>query len=143
VPPANTSTLPEDRFAPTMPAAVGSEETRLSQETTVPMEVQRSAAVISQFSVLNGPEQGKQFMVDRFPAEIGRELTATIRLDQDTSISRKHALLYQVAGSLHVRDLNSRHGTRVNGRTVADQVLQPGDSIEIGGTRLQYQRIER
>ena len=45
---------------------------------------------------------------------VGRDPAAMVRLD-DPSVSLKHALLVLEAGSLRVKDLGSRTGTRVNG----------------------------
>jgi len=89
-----------------------------------------------QFSITRGPGQGKTFLVERFPVQIGRGIDSFIRLDQDESVSRRHAQVYQGANGLRIRDLGSRHGTRINGKTVTDRPLKPGDRIEVGGTTL-------
>ncbi len=88
------------------------------------------------FSVVSGPERGKQFLIDRFPAQIGRTLDSAIRLELDTSVSRQHALIFPVDGHLHIRDLQSSHGTRLNGEPANGQILKAGDQIEVGMTSL-------
>ena len=120
-----------------------SNETLLSQQKSTQVERDPLASVQFLFSILRGPEQGKQFLVDHFPAQIGRDFDSVIRLDKDTGVSRKHALIYQINGALRIRDLSSRHGTRVNGEPVMDQILKSGDQIEVGLTSLSYQNIER
>ncbi len=47
-------------------------------------------------------------------------------------ISRKHCEINADGGVLRVRDLGSRNGTLVNGKKVADAVLNAGDSFQIG-----------
>ncbi len=48
------------------------------------------------------------------------------------AVSRKHCQLNTDGGELKVRDLNSSNGTMVNGRSVEEAIIQPGDSLKIG-----------
>ena len=89
--------------------------------------------------VVDGPHAGLRFPLEHLPAVAGRGPEADIRLDQDLGISRQHAEFYLQSGTLHVRDLNSTHGTLVNGRAVFDQLLEPGDRVELGHSSLQVQ----
>ncbi len=70
----------------------------------------------------------------RLPAEravIGRSVRCEVRLDSNT-ISRQHAeLMKDPFGRWWVRDLGSRNGTAVNGVTVGEHVVEPGDYITI------------
>jgi pSer/pThr/pTyr-binding forkhead associated (FHA) protein len=86
--------------------------------------------------VTEGPYTGKEFTLERLPASIGRGANAALRLDEDLGVSRQHAELFRQDGRLFIRDLNSTHGTLVNGLQIAEQALQPGDQIQIGYTRL-------
>lgn len=126
---------------PTIQASGLIHDTVLGQPVPNP-EADRPALVQHQFSITRGPGHGKQFCVDHFPAQIGRELDSVIRLEEDDGVSRKHALVYQINGALRIRDLQSRHGTQVNGKPAADQVLEPGDLIEVGSTSLFYKKLE-
>lgn len=66
------------------------------------------------------------------PLVIGRSAEAQIRLDS-SAVSRQHSeLAVDAEGRWHIRDLGSRNGTRVNGHVVKDQILAPGDQLEIG-----------
>jgi DNA-binding NtrC family response regulator len=47
-------------------------------------------------------------------------------------VSRQHARLEVVEGTLRVTDLESAAGTRVRGRFVSTASLEPGDTVEIG-----------
>lgn len=65
----------------------------------------------------------------------GRSSDADLVLADDT-VSRKHARIYSARGTLWLRDLGSRNGTSVNGRSIAHHRLRPGDRITIGASLL-------
>ena len=75
----------------------------------------------------------REFVIDRFPCEVGRGLEVAIRLD-DRWLSRRHCRLELVDGEVIVSDLSSRHGTLVNGSPVERRKLLPGDRLCIGLT---------
>jgi hypothetical protein len=87
-------------------------------------------------AVVEGPHSGEEFAVGALPAQIGRGAEAVVRLDGDLGVSRRHAELYQQAGLLRLRDLRSAHGTLVNGFTISDKGLMPGDKIQVGHSLL-------
>jgi hypothetical protein len=89
--------------------------------------------------VIDGPHAGQEFVVPQLPLRIGRGPEAGIRLDADLSVSRRHAELYEQAGVLRVRDLGSSHGVSVNGYSIDDKSLAPGDQIRIGYSLLVVQ----
>ncbi len=64
---------------------------------------------------------------------IGRGEGCTILVD-DSQASRAHARVVISSTSSHVEDLESRHGTWVNGTQVSSSDLQPGDVLVIGST---------
>jgi hypothetical protein len=88
------------------------------------------------FSVTGGPDRGQRFVLQQFPALIGRGAEVAISLERDLNVSRKHAELVEVGGILRIRDLQSMHGTLVNGILIREKVLNPGDEIRIGSTTL-------
>ena len=75
----------------------------------------------------------RELRLDRFPIEIGRSTTASIRID-DRWISRRHCQILLSDGQLSVRDLGSRHGTFINGRPVSESPLAHGDELCVGLT---------
>lgn len=94
-------------------------------------------------AVTAGPHQGQEFIVNQLPALIGRVEEAGIRLPEDMGVSRRHAELYRSkADMLWLRDLNSSYGTSVNGASVGDTRVKPGDIIEVGHSRLVIKRKE-
>lgn len=82
------------------------------------------------------------------PHRIGRRPEQAIALTDDSAVSRDHAeLVFRIGtlaegrkgGSWTVRDLGSRHGTRLNGLRIPsgrEIPLAMGDMIGIGGTEL-------
>lgn len=70
---------------------------------------------------------------------LGRSADNRIVID-DSSISRKHALLQRLdGGDIFLVDLGSSNGTFVNGLRVSIPVtLQPGDAVTFGATHCQF-----
>jgi pSer/pThr/pTyr-binding forkhead associated (FHA) protein len=73
----------------------------------------------------------REISITCLPVELGRGETAAVRIE-DRWLSRRHCRIDDVAGSLVVRDLGSRHGTYVNGQAITECPLQPGDELCIG-----------
>ncbi len=71
------------------------------------------------------------------PVVAGRETTADIHIDSDRA-SRRHFEISPEAGSFILRDLESRNGTRINGRRVLRRRLRDGDVIEAGRRMLVF-----
>ena len=72
------------------------------------------------------------------PVSIGRALGNVIVLE-DTDASREHCVIERDDEAQHwLRDLESRNGTRLNGRFVKKALLRPGDRIEIGATAVTF-----
>lgn len=68
---------------------------------------------------------------------IGRRPGCDITLDSP-AVSNTHAVIFESDGKRYVRDLGSRTGTQVNGKTVHQQAIEIGDQIKIGSTTLRY-----
>jgi two-component system response regulator AtoC len=66
----------------------------------------------------------------------GRSRQASVEIE-DQSVSRLHAAVVRRDGSLYVRDLGSRNGTRCNGVLIAvEQRLAAGDEISVGAASI-------
>ena len=68
---------------------------------------------------------------------IGRGLAADLHLDE-SSVSRRHAILVPRAGGARILDDRSSNGTFVNGRRVQQADLADGDVIVIGRVVLRF-----
>lgn len=76
-----------------------------------------------------------RYLIPPGGAEIGRDSHCAICL-ADPQVSRSHARLGWTAGSWVITDLGSVNGTYVNGIRVQSQILQAGDEVRVGVTRL-------
>src|SRR5262249_858996 len=72
-----------------------------------------------------------ELQLKRFPASIGRGTEADLTIN-DSWASRRHCLLTCEQGTLMVRDLGSRNGTRLNGIPIDQSPLRPGDELTVG-----------
>jgi hypothetical protein len=75
------------------------------------------------------------------PLLIGRDPQNDLVLD-DRRVSRKHAEVRLRLGRYTLYDLQSTNGTYVNGRRVAERVLDDGDRISIGGLEIVFRSAE-
>jgi len=91
-------------------------------------------------TVIEGPEQGQQIeWKDRESLTIGRGSSNDLGLS-DQIVSRKHARIESKADGLHLLDLGSSYGTRLNGAPFeSPSPLRAGDLIELGHTRIQIE----
>jgi pSer/pThr/pTyr-binding forkhead associated (FHA) protein len=71
---------------------------------------------------------------------IGRGLAADLRLDE-SSVSRRHAILVPRASGARLLDDRSSYGTFVNGRRVQQADLHDGDVIVLGRVTLRYLEV--
>ena len=78
--------------------------------------------------------------VDRDLMHIGRSPASDIVLD-DSSVSRRHALIGRRRERTMIFDDRSRNGVHVNGERISDAQLRDGDTIVCGHITLRF--IER
>jgi len=88
---------------------------------------------------VQGPYAGTIYALDADAVSIGREETNAISFPQDSAVSRKHARIEKADGGIKIVDEGSSNGTFVNGVKVSDQVLSPGDEVQIGTTRMRFE----
>jgi len=82
--------------------------------------------------LLNGPERGRRWSLDRERYVIGREPEADIVVP-DRRISRRHAEIVRQQGRYFLRDLGSKNGTYLNSdRLEAVRLLQDSDELHVG-----------
>src|SRR5262252_5399990 len=81
--------------------------------------------------VLDPAGQRTRVAIDRTPFLIGRQPDNSLVL-RDNRTSRTHARIIQEHGAYVIEDLNSRHGTFVNGHRIERHTLSNADRIEFG-----------
>jgi serine/threonine-protein kinase len=92
--------------------------------------------------VLQGPQQGRQYVFDRHDTFIvGRSRFVHCSLPEDSALSRDHFLIEINPPRCEVRDLGSTNGTYVNEQRVERVRLSSGDRIA-AGTSLFQVRVE-
>jgi len=90
-----------------------------------------------QYLEVQGPTRSLTIRLEGEPIHIGRGLSAGLRLD-DSSVSRRHAILVPRARGARILDDRSSNGTFVNGRRVQQSELRNGDVIVLGRAVLRY-----
>src|SRR3954447_26091267 len=83
-------------------------------------------------------EDGNRVQVGADPVTVGRLPDCDVVL-ADGNVSRRHAEVRRKDDAIVVIDLGSTNGTKVNGAGVKERVLQDGDEITVGSTRLRFE----
>ncbi len=86
---------------------------------------------------ISGSVVGKTFSLSG-SFSVGRSPENTLPLD-DSKVSRRHAVIEQIADGTILRDLGSGNGTFVGGKKIAEYRLRGGDIIRIGGSQLRFE----
>jgi Nif-specific regulatory protein len=80
---------------------------------------------------VSGPLLGERFPLGPTELRIGRAPASHIRLDEP-GIAADHCVLRPESAAYRLVDCHTGSGTYVNGMRVRDQLLEPGDQINIG-----------
>ncbi len=81
---------------------------------------------------------GSRVVLGPEPITIGRLPESTVVL-HDSNTSRRHAEIRRNGKDVVVVDLGSTNGTRVNGATIRERVLNDGDQVVVGTTVLRFE----
>ncbi|SDT47176.1 FHA domain-containing protein [Microlunatus soli] len=119
----------------TMPAMGEDDDSGLSPDDVEAVNaLPRGSALLI---VRRGADAGSRFLLDTESSTVGRSQDADILLD-DISVSRRHAVFTRTDAGVVVKDVGSLNGTYVNRQMVDEQLLQPGDEVQIGKFRLVF-----
>jgi pSer/pThr/pTyr-binding forkhead associated (FHA) protein len=92
--------------------------------------------MLAQLEVIAGADKGRVFsLAPGTPLMIGRGRQTATRLN-DLRVSRVHCQVEYQGPTLLLKDLNSVGGTFVNDQAVTERILNPGDIITLGETKL-------
>ena len=89
---------------------------------------------------VRGAERALMLPLGEEPVHIGRGRTCDLHLDE-SSVSRRHAILLLRPSGARILDESSSNGTFVNGRRVQQADLSDGDVIVIGRVVLRYLEV--
>jgi diguanylate cyclase (GGDEF)-like protein len=87
--------------------------------------------------VVAGPGVGKHLPIDDRAVEVGRLPGCDLSINS-ASVSRRHARFEQRGDEYFVVDLESKNGTRVNGKPVREHHLCDGDRITLGKAVIRF-----
>jgi serine phosphatase RsbU (regulator of sigma subunit) len=91
--------------------------------------------------LISGAEPGLRVEVGMQPVTVGRSPEQTLVFAGDSALSRRHAQVSLVDGSLVVEDLGSTNGTYVEGARIdAPRRLTEGAIVKMGEQTLAYER---
>ncbi|HLG20920.1 MAG TPA: FHA domain-containing protein [Bdellovibrionota bacterium] len=112
----------------------------LAEPTESTPEGQSFKAVAYGIEIVEGPDAGKKFSLEKSSTSLGRGKADIVFSDSD--ISRLHALLeVNRVGQVTIRDMGSTNGTYVNAKRVAEAKLSSGDTFQMGGTLCRLVRL--
>lgn len=94
--------------------------------------------------ILSGAHKGTSKVVGG-RLTIGKAADNDLVLSDDT-VSRHHCELVRAPDGLHVRDLESTNGTKIDNTRVREAMIQPGSVLKVGEVEIQFkptlQRVE-
>ncbi len=80
-----------------------------------------------------------RFTVPEGESILGRDSSCQLAIGDDSTVSRLHLQLVWQAQTLTAKDLGSANGSRVNGQTLTQAELHPGDMLQLGTTVLRVE----
>ncbi|HBG16620.1 MAG TPA: hypothetical protein DDW93_07540 [Firmicutes bacterium] len=94
--------------------------------------------------VIDGPDQGREFLLAPNTVKIGRQAECHIQLN-DPKVSRDHAVLqyYPKKKAFLLRDLGSTNGTFFNNQRIDTTFIFPGAEIRTGETVLKVLALSK
>ncbi len=87
-----------------------------------------------------GPEVGREFLVDRDRIRVGSAPDNDLCIEQDT-VSRYHFEIRATEAGHRIRDLESTNGVQLDGCFVMDALLHPGARLNLGDVTLIFQPL--
>jgi hypothetical protein len=81
--------------------------------------------------LVSGENRNQRFQITRSSSLIGRNPACDINI-ASSSVSRQHCLLHLTERGLHLKDLGTTNGTKVNGIVLTEGYVNPGDKLTIG-----------
>jgi len=79
----------------------------------------------------------KEVQLTKDRTTLGRRPYNDIVID-NLAVSGEHAVVQMTGGQVYLEDLNSTNGSYVNGKAVKKQLLQDGDSVEVGKYKIKF-----
>jgi pSer/pThr/pTyr-binding forkhead associated (FHA) protein len=87
--------------------------------------------------IVSGDSKGTRVEIDRDEVVLGRAADNVVVLT-DASVSGKHCAVIRSGRQFLLRDLGSTNGTRLNGVTITEHQLSPGDAFSAGDVEFSF-----
>ena len=118
------------------------QQTRVFDKEDLPLSVMhRPSLAKTIFTILEGQDRGKVFIVEKYRINIGRMINNEVILS-DNSVSRLHAYIVHEDNKRIIYDAGSLNGILINDKSYANCVLHNGDIIKIGNTVIKYEQTD-
>ncbi|MFM1920800.1 MAG: hypothetical protein RLZZ303_2434 [Candidatus Hydrogenedentota bacterium] len=93
-----------------------------------------------QLTSKTGPTKGQAWLLPEGTVTVGRESKCDIAI-KDPLVSRRHCEILVSKGVVRIRDLGSSNSTFVNGDSIEEKTLFPGDEVTVGNAVLILTRL--
>lgn len=87
--------------------------------------------------IMSGCFSGLEISLEKKRISLGRNVECDICLDH-SFVSEEHATITKSGGQFILEDLNSRHGTSINGKEIHKVRLKKGNIIGIGDFKIRF-----
>lgn len=119
------------------------EETRRPKAETTPAPAPEATTKLieprASVTTVDGASAGRTYEIIKPDILIGRDDGCDIQLpESDTSVSRRHARIKHGNRQYTIINESKTNPTRVNGKEIGTGILQDGDEIKVGTTKLQF-----
>ena len=88
---------------------------------------------------MGGDVAGKRYHIGQRNITLGRAPTNYIQTTDDKA-SRQHCQIKPEGSGIRVTDMASSNGTQVNGQNMSTQLLEDGDTLEVGNAHFVFRR---
>ena len=79
----------------------------------------------------------KEVQLTKDRTTLGRRPYNDIVID-NLAVSGEHAVLQMMGNEVYIEDLNSTNGTYINGKAIKKQLMQGGDTVDIGKYQIKF-----
>ncbi len=113
-----------------------------THDETLTLNVATLQAAAAWLVIGAGTPEEKRIELGAIPICIGSDVAAQVCV-ADPHVSRRHAEVTYVNGTVVLRDLQSRNGTYVDGIAVKEVILHGPATIRVGGTTIRFETEAR
>jgi pSer/pThr/pTyr-binding forkhead associated (FHA) protein len=106
--------------------------------TAEPVTSSRTTDSLPKLTVILPDQRPIVYLIEAEYTHVGRASGNEIPLSYP-SVSNRHCMFILSGSDIVLRDLNSSNGTVVNGQTISEVILRPGDLIQVGVVQIKFE----